>query len=145
MVRGLIEYQHVRPIERQPAEDEPRCFTARQGAHLLLTIVPREEHESHLPSDETTIPAGAEPPEPLLGRFLGVLEQLLVVLLEVARMRLVSPLDLPLVCLEIAHQNLQQSGLADSVRPHDRQAVASLHAQIHASKDLVVTEGLADA
>jgi hypothetical protein len=62
-------------------------------------------------------------------RPVGLLDLLVVVLREVAGLRLVPPLDLAGVGRQLAHDDLEQRRLADAVRAHDHQPVAALHAR----------------
>ena len=65
-----------------------------------------------------------------------------MILWEIAGVGLVSPLDLAFIRIELTHDDLQERGLANAVRPHDREPFATLHQEIHTMEHVVVSEGL---
>ena len=65
-----------------------------------------------------------------------------MILCEIRRMGLVSPLGLALIGLELAHHDLEEGGLADAIRPHDRQPFAALHQEIHTMEHPVLAKSL---
>src|SRR5690606_8290967 len=122
----------------QSGEDQPRRFTAGEGAELLLSLGAAEEHQPEVSSDEAAVLAGAEVPQPLLGGAILLSQLLVMVLREVSRSGLVSPLRLARVGRYLTHHDLQQRRLADTVRPHDHQAIAALDFETYIVQDLVV-------
>src|SRR5690606_7319307 len=82
VVRRLVEHQHVRLLDLQPREHQPRGLTTRERAEGLLRRIAGEQHQAELTADVTAVLAGAEVPEPALRRRLDAIELLVVVLRE---------------------------------------------------------------
>ena len=141
MVRGLVQHQHVGALQGQATEDQAYRLPARQGAQALLAVVPAEEDETHVTPDESPILTGAEVPEPLLGGLVRVVELLVMVLGEVARMGLVAPLHRPGVGFQLPHDDLQQGRLSDAVRAEDGQTIAPVHREVDPVEHLVARGG----
>ncbi len=142
VVGRLVQHQDVGLLQRQAAEHKPRRLATGQGAKALFAVVAGKQHQSHVPPDEAPVLARTKVPEPLLGRAVGLLQLFVVVLREVARMALVSPLDLAMVRFKLAHHDLEQRGLTDPVGPHDDQAVASADLKVYPMQHLLVPKRL---
>ncbi len=69
----------------------------------------------------------------------------MVVLGKVAGVSFISPFHLALVRLQLAHDDLEQRGLADPVRPHDHQAVTPPDLEIHTMEHFLVAKCLFQA
>ena len=67
-----------------------------------------------------------------------------MVLGEVARPDLVSPLRFARICAQLADRDLEQGRLADAVGSDDGQAVSPTHVEADVGQYLVVTESLAE-
>ena len=87
--------------------------------------------------------AGAIPTPDLIGRVGGLLGQLAKAGALLAGEGL-RPRDAPFIGLDLAGQQLEQSGLARAVRPDDSDPVATLDAQREVADDLPLAEALRD-
>jgi hypothetical protein len=67
-----------------------------------------------------------------------------MVLCEVARLHLVSELDVTGIGFEDARERTQQGGLPDAVRADDRDLLAALDGKRHVLQDVRVAVRLAD-
>ncbi len=87
---------------------------------------------------------GQKARDPVLCGVVRTLELLLVILREVTRVRLVSPLHGSIIGLEVPHDDLEERRFSNSVRSHDRDPVPPVHGQVDPVQHFVVAERLPD-
>ena len=145
VVGGFVEDQDVGVVDGESGEDQPSGLAAGEARDLFLDLIAREEHLGELGADPADGLAGTGGAEPALHGALGIREEFAVILGEVAREDLVTPLDGSGIGLEMAHDDLEQGGLADPVGSDDRQSVAAAEVEGDPVEDLLVAEGLGDS
>ena len=134
VVRRLVEHEHVRLLQHDPAEQQPRGLAARQR---LGRLEPFFAAEQHLPEQAVNVlprRVGIELVQPL-DRGHPLLDRAGVVLREVADRHFVAPADRSRVEIawrraaspgRVRQQRLQQRRLADAVAADEDDLLAAI-------------------
>ena len=145
MVRRLVEHEDVRLRDHQRAKNEARSFASGQRTDPLADVVAREEDATELPAHEARRFGGDEVPHDVERRRGFVAQHLAMVLRKVTDARLVPPLDVAAVGVEVPRRDLHQRRLAEPVGADDRHALAAPHDHRDAPEHLLRAVSLGDA
>ncbi len=138
VVRRLVEDEDVGLIGGDAAEDEARGLAAGERGDALLHVVAGEEDAAEVTAHEGVPLARAHGPERVERGRVRVLEDLAVILREVAHAGLVAPARLALVGVEAADEDAQEGRFSEAVRPDHANALAAAHDERDVAEDLVI-------
>ena len=141
MVGGLVEHQHVRLLQHELAEQQPRGFATGEHVGALVAVVARKQH---LPQQAANLFVGCArvPAMQPFERRHSFFDQRAVVLREISDGRFVSPDDLAVAQeravvaaglaqlsfrngRRVGQQRIQQRRLARAVAAHQRDLFAA--------------------
>src|ERR1700730_6057149 len=134
MVRRFVQYEHVRLLEHQFAENQPRCFSTGKNLGTLVGIIAGKQHLSQQAAHLFVHSRGL----PLMKPFEDChprLDQCLMILSEISNRGLVPPNDFSLTQEwsivaagfaefilrnggKVCQYRIQQRRLASTVSPH---------------------------
>ncbi len=144
VVGRLVEHQQVRLARKLPRQQQARPLAARQRPDRRFGQLGREQEFLQIALDVLLRAANVDPVAAFrkhVANALGRLHQLALLVDDDAGQRL-GALDLALVGLELAGQQLEQGRLARAVGADDADPVAALDAQGEVADDRALAEAL---
>ena len=144
MVGGLIQQNDIRTGEHHLAEHTADLLTAGEDIDGLEDIVVAEEHTAQEAAQVHIVLLGGVLAQPVHQLHLVALEVLGVVLGQVGADGGDAPLDGTLVGLQLAHQDLHQSGLGQLIFADKGDLVGAVDGEVDLVQQLDAVDGDGD-
>ena len=146
VVGRLVDDEHVRAEQHHARQHQANLLTAGQYANRLVNIVAGEQHTAEEAAQRgfQCIRAGIRC-DPVEHVFLVALEELVVVLREIALRGGNAPLEAALIRFHLAHKNLEQRSHCQLVIRYERNLVTAAHDERYVVEHLLAVDGLGDA
>ncbi len=143
VVGRLVDDKHVRAEEHHARQHQANLLTAGQYANRLVNIVAGEQHTAEEPRSVDSSVSVREYGAIQSSMFSScALEELVVVLREIALRGGNAPLEAALIRFHLAHKNLEQRSHCQLVIRDERNLVAAANDEGYVVEHLFAVDGL---